>query len=215
MKGYPPDLYRGWRWKVRQDGLLRRFAQHIGRNARPGDMAGRIAALGGECGDVPQDSGPALLAGLPADVESALARSYLRGRLPGASAARAVPFGDVPEEVWDGVLEQQLTELRAAAVCAGVPEATPHDVLDLVVAGRVGEIWDHQDRSCLYPGPEVCALVPVLHHELRARGYRRGHPLRRHVLTRGAGGQAEVVGVVALAERVAAGERLPAGDRPG
>ncbi|MBG0829711.1 hypothetical protein HS041_18265 [Planomonospora sp. ID67723] len=217
VKGYPPDLYRGWRWKVRQDELLQRFAQHIGRDARPGDLTDRIAALGGECDNVFPDPGPALLTGLPADVESAFARSYLREQLPGGhTAARAISFGDVPEEVWDGVLEQQLTELCAAvAARAGISEATPRDVLDLVVAGRVDEIWDHHGRSCLHPGPAVCALVPVLHHELRARGYRRGHPLRQRVLTRGDGEEAETVDVVALAERVAVGGQLPAGNQSG
>ncbi|WP_449062155.1 M48 family metallopeptidase [Planomonospora algeriensis] len=100
MKAYPPDLYQGWRWKMREDDFLRRFVRWAGHDERPGNLTDRIAVLGGAVDDVPPVAGPALLSGLPPKTEAALARSYVRRRLPGGhTVRRAVAFRDVPDQV--------------------------------------------------------------------------------------------------------------------
>jgi hypothetical protein len=209
VRGYPADLYKGWRWKVHDDGLLERFVRSVAEDQRPGNMTARITALGSGPDGAPPVAERVLPVRLPEEIETRLARSYLRKALPAQyTAARTVPFHDVPEEVWDAVVEQQLTEVSAAmATLLNKQAATVREILDAVVAGRAGEIvLEHRTWLCTHSSPEVCALFPVFHRALRKSGYRYDHPLRQRLLIAGDG---ERVDVVALAERVAGGEPLP------
>lgn len=179
---FPPDLYAGWRWKVREDDLLERI---------PNSTAERLTALG-----LPAD--PELPAvesflpdGLPEEVEVRLAHEYVRGLFP---CSRAMRFDQVPSSVWDAAWELERAEvLAAAATLLGKPEAGPEDVVALIEDGRVGELaWDHREFLCPHPSPEVCALSPLRHGELRAAGYRYSHPLRQRTLISANGNQADV-----------------------
>ncbi|MEV6865945.1 M48 family metallopeptidase [Streptosporangium subroseum] len=209
MRGYPADLYKGWRWKVHDDGFLERFVRSVAEDGRPGSMAARIVALGSGLDGALPVAERVLPVRLPEEIEARLARSYLRKMLPAQyTAARAMPFRDVPEDEWDAVVEQQLAEVSAAvATLLNRQAVTVREIIDVVVAGRAGEIvWDHRTWLCTHSGPEACALFPVFHRELRKAGYRYDHPLRQRLLIAGDG---ERVDVVALAERVAGGEPLP------
>jgi len=141
--------------------------------------------------------------GLPEKAEGRLARAYMR-ELLAFPAVRAVPLREVPDRVWDGILERERTDVLAVvAALLGRREATSQDVVDVARAGRAGELaWDHRSWYCPHSGPAVCALFPVLHRELREGGHTYAHPLARRVLLALDGAR---VDVAALAAEVAAG----------
>ncbi|MGV9377517.1 hypothetical protein ACWDRB_16960 [Nonomuraea sp. NPDC003707] len=151
-----------------------------------------------------EGAGSAVLAeGLPERVERRLARACMR-ELLAHPAVRAVPLREVPDRVWDGLLERERADVLAVvAALLGRRDATFQDVMDVARAGRASELaWDHRTWLCPHRGPAVCALFPVLHRELRERGHAYAHPLARRVLIAPNGAR---VDVAALAAEIAAG----------
>ncbi|RVX45487.1 hypothetical protein EDD27_8291 [Nonomuraea polychroma] len=217
LHGFPTDLYAGWRWKGRHDGLLTAFARSVAEDDRPGSTPMRIAALTGETptdvaakiaadgiGTRAGSAGSAVLPeGLPEEDERRLARAFMR-ELLARPAARGVPLREVPDRLWDGVLEQERTDVLAVvAALLGREDATSEDVVDVARAGRADELaWDHRAWLCPHRDPAVCALFPVLHRELRESGHAYANPLARRVLIAPDGAR---VDVAALAAEVATG----------
>ncbi|MGI5489560.1 hypothetical protein [Microtetraspora malaysiensis] len=207
LRWYPSDLYVGWRWKVHHDDLHGRFVRHLLGDERPFSMKARITVIGGEQREALPVAAGVLPTGLPEEIEARLARAYLREALP-AQYLKSVAFANLPDTIWDAVLEQQLVDVLAA-VARVLNKATvaPRDILDIVLTGRAREItWDHRDWLCTHSTPEVCVLFPLLHHALRSGGYRYEHPLRQRLLVSDDGRR---VDVVALAEQVAGGGPVP------
>ncbi|MER7503729.1 hypothetical protein AB0L05_39085 [Nonomuraea pusilla] len=213
--GFPPDLYAGWRWKARHDGLLTAFARSVAEDDRPGSAPTRIAALTGRApaavaaeiaacrgdgvGVRAEGAGSAALAaGLPEKDERRLARACMR-ELLGRPAARSVPLPEVPDQVWDDVLEQERAEVLAVvAALLGRRDVTSQDVVDVARAGRAGELtWDHRAWLCPHEDPAVCALFPVLHRELRESGHAYAHPLARRLLVAPDGARVDVAALAA------------------
>lgn len=225
-RSFAPDLYAGWRWKLRSDGLLdrswRRFRPFVLEDPRPAcSMSDRISALGGQAENLetpPQPARQVLLSGAPEAVEERFSRWYVtqalpRGHRPEAAWAwalrfHAIRFRDVAPEVWDGLMDRQLQQVTAAtARLLGQSTATAQDVVAVVRAGRAGELsWDHRAWICSHPSPGVCALFPVIHRALRAAGYEYDHPLRQRELV---GRDGDRLDVTQLAERIEHGERPP------
>ncbi|NUT38794.1 MAG: hypothetical protein HOV86_02305 [Thermoactinospora sp.] len=166
-KSYPTDLFRLFRWKVEHDRLLDR----VGEPSRSPAADGLLADLGWREGPITSTPGPAVFFRLTEKVENRLCRSAvhwahdpdLKGRPP--SYAYRIDE-DEPDSSY---MAAQV--IQAAAELIG-REATPQDVIDLVAAGRGGDLhWEFRQVSCPHPTPGVCALVPVLDALLRERGY--------------------------------------------
>lgn len=225
-RSFAPDLYAGWRWKLRSDGLLDRgwprFRPFVLEDPRPAcSMSDRISAVGGRAGTPetpPQPARQVLLSGVPEAVEARFSRWYVTQALPRrhrpeavwawALRFHAIRFRDVASEVWDGLVGRQLQQVTAAtARLLGQPTATAQDVVAVARAGRAGELsWDHRAWVCSHPTAGVCALFPVVHRALRAAGYEYDHPLRQRELV---GRDGDRLDVTQLAQRIERGEAPP------
>ncbi|MBA2894756.1 hypothetical protein [Nonomuraea soli] len=180
---YPADLFKLFRWKVEHDRLLDRV------EPPPPSPAARGLAreLGWPDGPITSTPGPTVFFRLAEKVEDRLCRAAahwaqdedLKGAPP--SHAFRVDDGPVDSSGIAALVTQAATELIGA-------EATPQDVVDLVAAGRGGELdWRYGHMSCPHPTPGVCALVPLLEQSLRKRGYTSPHPYKLRELVGPAG----------------------------
>ncbi|MFI6480725.1 hypothetical protein ACIBH1_22555 [Nonomuraea sp. NPDC050663] len=181
---YPTDLFRLFRWKVEHDRLLDR----VGEPSRSPAAYGLMRELGWPEGPIVSTPGPTVFFRLTEKVENRVIRSAvhwaqdpdLKGRPP-SYAYRLDEEGQPDASHMAAQVTQAATELLGR-------EATPQDVLDLVAAGRGGDLaWPYRDVVCPHPTPGVCVLVPLLDHSLRKRGYTSPHPYRLRELV-GPGG---------------------------
>ncbi|MGI5489544.1 M48 family metallopeptidase [Microtetraspora malaysiensis] len=210
---FPVDLYQGWRWKVNEDDLLGRLMPrylelHATQTLRAEFTIDRIAELGVTLEHPPQPAEDPILSALDSTVEARFAR-WLGNLLSNPSDVYwFVTFGEMPDAVWDeliGHLHDRV--LQATAKLVGRPNPTLTDLVEIVADGRGAEIkWEHRDSLCTHSSAGVCALFPVLHRNLRLKGYRYTHALRQRQLV---GPDGDRIDVVRLAQGIEHGDQLP------
>lgn len=118
--------------------------------------------------------------------------------------ARPYRLSEVPAHEWTApMVIQRAAVLEAATQLLG-RSATNLDVVELVVAGRAGELeWWHREGPCAHPTPGVCALMPLFDVALRRRGYTHEHVFAQRVLL---GPTGDRVDLVELSKKTESGE---------
>lgn len=196
--GYAADIHEAFRWKVREDRLLERI--------RPPESSDRIdpELLSGWEADLPPVV-ERVVDALPRELEHRLARfvaqDLLRGRSLAVGAPRHLLF-ELSADTWLPYQQAVRSSVLAAAEKVLGRPATGRDVVDLVVAGRAGELDLEHERPCVHPTRGVCALLPLLDVALRGWGYTYAHPLRQRELT---GPSGDVIDMVELAGKIERG----------
>ncbi|MEV4070936.1 class I SAM-dependent methyltransferase [Nonomuraea fuscirosea] len=118
--------------------------------------------------------------------------------------ARPYRLSELPAHEWTApMVIRRVAVLDAATRLLGRP-ATNLDVVELVVAGRAGELeWWGTKGSCPHPTPGVCALMPLFDVALRRRGYTHEHVFAQRVLV---GPTGDRVDLVELSRKTESGE---------
>ncbi|MEV5889320.1 class I SAM-dependent methyltransferase [Nonomuraea fuscirosea] len=229
-KGWAADLYESFRWKIQEDDLMTRVrprAEELsralsdaveleagGNPVRPDDAPGDDSgdeSRGGErllgadewspspAGGVLESVGPSL--GLRMNKVLAY---QVAGGVSLSLFARPYRLSELPAQEWaTPMLIQREAVLEAATQLLGRP-ATNLDVVELVVAGRAGELeWWHREGPCAHSTPGVCALMPLFDVALRRRGYTHEHVFAQRVLV---GPAEDRVDLVELSKRTESGE---------
>ncbi|MEU8395633.1 class I SAM-dependent methyltransferase [Nonomuraea sp. NPDC048892] len=178
-KGWASDLYESFRWKIHEDELMTRVRPRAEELSR------------------------ALSDAVELRLNKVLAYQ-VAGGVSLSLFARPYRLSEVPAHEWTApMVIQRAAVLEAATQLLGRP-ATNLDVVELVVAGRAGELeWWHREGPCAHPTPGVCALMPLFDVALRRRGYTHEHVFAQRVLLGPTGDRVDLVG---LSKKTESGE---------
>ncbi|MFD1535746.1 class I SAM-dependent methyltransferase [Nonomuraea guangzhouensis] len=207
--GYLSDIYQGFLWKIRDDGLLARMQPNVDASMAEGMdryEARLFQELGWKAGEPVEVVTDPVVSGVTENLERRLGQVVLWERTKAANP-RIPPLSlhDVPWESWGSIHAHGRDQIIAAARTLLGREATTRDVVQLAVDGRAGELsWGHAD-PCPHPSPAACVLIPFFDGALRRMGYVADALQHRSLV----GPLGDTVDVVALADR--AGQGLPYG----
>ncbi|MFG3436579.1 methyltransferase domain-containing protein [Nonomuraea sp. NPDC047897] len=209
--GHVADLYRHFRWKIADDGLLDRMRPAVDRFVAERldrhDTA-LLEEFGWKAGEPVDPVTGAAFQWIPDALERSLARVVQKEHVKGFPLrSKPLWLGEFDPHLWREIAAGRWESLFTAMAALLGRTACALDAVRLARDGRAAELdWWHTALLCAHPTPGVCVLVTLLDVELRARGYVHTHPVRHRLLT---GPLGDTVDVVELAGRIERGQPYP------
>ncbi|MDP4508186.1 class I SAM-dependent methyltransferase [Nonomuraea turcica] len=202
-RGGALDVYESFQWKIQQDGLMARIAPHV--DAFADEHPDERELFGERPWTIPERVPSGVVSRVEGRLERRLGKvisHQLLGRGGFVLGLKPFRLDELPVESWKGVLVAERESVLEAATKLLARPATALDVLELVVAGRAGELeWRHAEQPCPHPTPGVCVLLPLFDVVLRRKGYVHDHPFVQRELVGPLGDRVNLVELAAKAER--------------